>query len=68
MLTPEEKLAEITKFSKKDFFILCKRNKNNTEEFEIENEEEDDDNSDESSVPSQVNAQNSSNRKILDQN
>ena len=74
-LTPEEKLAEITKFSKKDFFILCKRNKNNTEEFEVENEEEqeeeddekDDDNNDESSIPSQVNTQNFSIRKISDQ-
>ena len=74
-LTPEEKLAEITKFLKKDFFILCKRNKNNTEEFEVENEEEqeeeddekDDDNNDESSMPSQVNTQNFSNRKISGQ-
>ena len=65
-LTPEEKAAEITKYLKKDFFILYKRSKDNVEEFDVENEEEqeeeddekDDDNNDESTFTSQASTQN----------
>ena len=43
----EETAADITKYLKKDFFILYKRNKTNYEEFEVDNEEEQEEEEDE---------------------
>ena len=43
----EEKIAHISKYLKKDFFILYKRSKTNQEEFEVDNENEQEEEEDE---------------------
>ena len=71
--TAEEKASDITKYLKKDYFILYKRNKNNPEEFEVDNDEEQDeeedekdDDNDETNYASQVSTQSTSKRKLSD--
>ena len=41
-MSAEEKLDEISKYLKKNAFILCQRSKTNTEEFEIDNDDNED--------------------------
>jgi len=53
--TTEEKIDHISKYLKKDFYILYKRSKTNVEEFEVdnneENQEEEEDDDEEYTVP-----------------
>ena len=54
--TIEEKIEHLSKYLKKDFYVLYKRSKTNVEEFEVdndENQEEEEEDDDEYNAPSQ---------------